>query len=96
MFLEALRSQSVAISGCNQAFVTSGNRCIAARLSSVVRCVYCRQNKMWGLYAVPQAAEGDAPGTMNIKNLSIHTVQELRQLAKRENLPPPAPTNANV
>ena len=42
------------------------------------------QNKMWGLYTVPQAAKGDAPGTMNINNLSIHTVQELRKLAKRE------------
>jgi len=54
------------------------------------------QNKMWGLYTVPQAKQSDAPGTMNIKNLSIHTVQELRQLAKRENLPLPPPTNANV
>ena len=54
------------------------------------------QNKMWGLYTVPQAKQSDAPGTMNIKNLSIHAVQELRQLAKRENLPLPPPTNANV
>jgi transposase len=48
------------------------------------------QNKMWGLYTVRQAKQSDAPGTMNIKNLSIHTVQELRQLAKRENLPLPS------
>ena len=47
------------------------------------------QNKMWGLYTVPQAAKGDAPGKMNVKNISIQTVQELRQLAKRENPPPP-------
>jgi hypothetical protein len=35
---------------------------------------------------VPQAAKGDAPGTMNIKNLSVNMVKELQQIAKKENL----------
>ena len=52
------------------------------------------QNKMWGLYTVPQAAKGDAPGKMNVKNISVNMVKELQQIAKKENLPPP--TNANV
>src|SRR5262245_10529918 len=38
-----LRSTPVAISQCNQTSLTSGNRRMAARLSSVVRCVYCRE-----------------------------------------------------
>jgi hypothetical protein len=54
------------------------------------------QNKMWGLYTVPQAAKGDAPGTMNIKNLSVNMVKELQQIAKKENLLPLSPTKATV
>ena len=52
------------------------------------------QNKMWGLYTVPQAKQSDPPGTMNIKNMSVNMVAELHRIAKKENLPPP--TNANV
>ena len=44
------------------------------------------QNKMWGLYTVPQAAKGDAPGKMNVKNISVNMVKELQQIAKKENL----------
>ena len=46
------------------------------------------QNKMWGLYTVPQAAKGDAPGKMNVKNISVNMVKELQQIAKKENLLP--------
>ena len=43
------------------------------------------QNKMWGLYTVPEKARhDDAPGSMNIKNVSIHMVQELRKIAQKE------------
>src|SRR5262245_12512922 len=43
------------------------------------------QNKMWGLYAAPEKARhDDAPGSMNIKNVSIHMVQELRKIAQKE------------
>jgi hypothetical protein len=43
------------------------------------------QNKMWGLYTVPeQAPQQDAPGTMvNIKNVSIAIVEELQKIARR-------------
>ena len=52
------------------------------------------QNKMWGLYTVPQAAKGDAPGKMNVKNISVNMVKELQQIAKKENLLPLPPTKA--
>jgi predicted DNA-binding protein (UPF0251 family) len=43
------------------------------------------QNKMWGLYTVPEKARhDDAPGSMNIKNVSIHMVQELRKIARKQ------------
>jgi predicted DNA-binding protein (UPF0251 family) len=43
------------------------------------------QNKMWGLYTMPEKARhDDAPGSMNIKNVSIHMVQELRKIAQKE------------
>jgi hypothetical protein len=43
------------------------------------------QNKMWGLYTVPEKARhDDAPGSMNIKNVSIHMVHELRKIAQKE------------
>jgi hypothetical protein len=42
------------------------------------------QNKMWGLYTVTEKARRDgAPGSMNIKNVSIHMVQELRKIAHK-------------
>lgn len=56
------------------------------------------QNKMWGLYTVPEAPKstGDAPGTMNIKNVSINMVKEMQQIARREKvvLPAAIPINA--
>ena len=40
---------------------------------------------MWGLYTVPEKARhDDAPGSMNIKNVSIHMVQELRKIAQKQ------------
>jgi predicted DNA-binding protein (UPF0251 family) len=47
------------------------------------------QNKMWGLYTVPeQAPQQDAPGTMvNIKNVSIAIVEELQKIARGANVP---------
>ena len=54
------------------------------------------QNKMWGLYTVPQAAKGDAPGKMNVKNISVNMVKELQQIAKKENLLPLPPTKATA
>ena len=54
------------------------------------------QNKMWGLYTVPQAKQSHAPGTMNIKNMSVNMVAELHRIAKKENPSLPPPTNANV
>ena len=53
------------------------------------------QNKMWGLYTVPQAAKGDAPGKMNVKNISVNMVKELQQIAKKE-MPPLPLTKATV
>jgi hypothetical protein len=42
------------------------------------------QNKMWGLYTMPEKARhDDAPGSMNIKNVSIQMVQELRKIAQK-------------
>jgi hypothetical protein len=47
------------------------------------------QNKMWGLYTVPeQTPQQDPPGTMvNIKNVSIAIVEELQKIARRANVP---------
>ena len=43
------------------------------------------QNKMWGLYTMPEKAHhDDGPGSMNIRNVSIHMVQELRKIAQKE------------
>ena len=43
------------------------------------------QNKMWALYTVPEKARHDgAPGSRNIKNVSIQMVQELRKIAQKE------------
>jgi hypothetical protein len=43
------------------------------------------QNKMWGLYTMPEKARhDDAPGSMNIRNVSIHMVQELRKIAQKQ------------
>jgi predicted DNA-binding protein (UPF0251 family) len=43
------------------------------------------QNKMWGLYTMPEKARhDDAPGSMNIRKVSIHMVQELRKIAQKE------------
>jgi predicted DNA-binding protein (UPF0251 family) len=43
------------------------------------------QSKMWGLYTVPEKARhDDAPGSVNIKNVSIHMVQQLRKIAQKE------------
>ena len=43
------------------------------------------QNKMWGLYTVPEKARhDDTPGSMNIKKVSIQMVQELRKIAQKE------------
>ena len=43
------------------------------------------QNKMWGLYTMPEKARhDDAPGSMNIKNVSTDLVQELRKIAQKE------------
>ena len=67
---------------------------VMLKVSTLYLAAINTQNKIWNLYSAPQAKQSDTPGTMNIKNLSIHAVQELRQLAKRENLP--LPTNANV
>lgn len=47
------------------------------------------QNKMWGLYMVPQTPK--EPSTLgNIKNVTINMVQELQRIAKKENLALPA------
>ena len=54
------------------------------------------QNKMWGLYTVPQAAKGDAPVKMNVKNISVNMVKELQQIAKKENLLPLPPIKATA
>jgi hypothetical protein len=56
------------------------------------------QNKVWGLYTVPDArgARGDAPGTMNIRNVSIQMVKELQQIAKKENLALPDVIDAAI
>jgi len=53
------------------------------------------QNKMWGLYTVPQAKQSDAPGKMNVKNISVNMVKELQQIAKKE-MPPLPLTKATV
>lgn len=54
------------------------------------------QNKVWGLYTVPDPkACSDAPGSMNIKNVSIQMVEDLRRIARNENLALPAPIDAN-
>src|SRR5262249_8962471 len=43
------------------------------------------QNKMWGLYTMPEKARhDDAPGSMNIRNVSIDMVQELRKIAQKQ------------
>jgi hypothetical protein len=48
------------------------------------------QNKMWGLYTVPNApSHGDAPGTMNIKNVAIMAVDELKRIARKAEILPP-------
>ena len=65
----------------------------------VLRCYLAAlnvQNKMFGLYTVPQAAKGDAPGKMNVKNISVNMVKELQQIAKKENLLPLPPTKATA
>lgn len=52
------------------------------------------QNKMWGLYTVPEArSTGDAPGTLNIKNVSVNMVAEMQRIAKLA-LPAAIPINA--
>ena len=64
----------------------------------VLRCYLAAlnvQNKMFGLYTVPQAAKGDAPGKMNVKNISVNMVKELQQIAKKE-MPPLPLTKATV
>ena len=48
------------------------------------------QNKMWGLYMVLDRGRNDvqdAHGSMHVKNLQVNMLQELRQIAKRENIP---------
>jgi hypothetical protein len=43
------------------------------------------QNKMWGLYTMPEKARHDeGPGSTNIRNVSIHMVQELRKIAQKQ------------
>ena len=42
------------------------------------------QNKIWGLYDVP--AEPQDNRQVNVKNVSIHMVQALQKIAKKENL----------
>jgi hypothetical protein len=55
------------------------------------------QNKMWGLYTVPEhVRHDDAPGTLNIKNVSIQMVKELQQIAKNENLSLPEACDART
>ena len=50
----------------NQPFVTSGNRRIAARLSSVVRCVYWRETAALSCPTISRAIKSETPAAFNI------------------------------
>jgi hypothetical protein len=47
-------------------FVTSGNRCIATRLSSVVRCVYCRETAALSCPTISRAIKSETPAAFSI------------------------------
>lgn len=49
-----------------QPFVTSGNRRMAARLSSVVRCVYCRETAALSCPAISRAIKSETPAAFSI------------------------------
>jgi hypothetical protein len=44
------------------------------------------QNKMWGLYTVPETSYSTAPNALNIRNVTVDMVQELQRIAKKEHL----------
>ena len=49
-----------------QAFVTSGNRRIAARLSSVVRCVYWRETAALSCPTISRAMKSETPAAFSM------------------------------
>jgi len=46
--------------------VTSGNRCTAARLSSVVKCVYCRETAVRSCPTISRAKKSETPVALSI------------------------------
>jgi len=53
------------------------------------------QNKIWNLYAAPESDARHDATTLNVKNVNVVAmVQELQQIAKKENLLPLPPTKA--
>ena len=49
-----------------QPFVTSGNRRMAARLSSVVRCVYWRETAALSCPTISRAIKSETPAAFSI------------------------------
>jgi hypothetical protein len=62
-------------------FVTSGNRCIAARLSSVVRCVYWRETAALSCPTISRAIKSEAPGCFQHRHRTVTQTVE-RNLAR--------------
>jgi hypothetical protein len=54
------------VDGVAQPLVTSGNRCIAARLSSVVRCVYWRETAALSCPRISRAIKSETPAAFSI------------------------------